>query len=168
MLSALLQLHLHYRLNIWLQWIWQIQLQDETRNIFLGYGVAYSRGLTVIVEESHPWQWAVKCVLVIRRDRVLETKRSFSTRHTRFEGKIRSILCYQALLRWSQRLLENANLYMHMINNIILQFLRVTVIVMFTSMFRFEIRANTYFECRYAEMPRSQTYCNSVILRFAW
>ena len=32
-LLALLQLHLHSRLNIWFQWIGQRQLQDETRNI---------------------------------------------------------------------------------------------------------------------------------------
>ena len=37
-LSALLQLHLHSRLNLWFQWIGQRQLQDETRNIisFIG------------------------------------------------------------------------------------------------------------------------------------
>ena len=33
LLSALLQLHLHSRLNTWLQLIGQMQLQDETRNI---------------------------------------------------------------------------------------------------------------------------------------
>ena len=32
-LSALLQLHLHSRLNTWLHWIGQRQLQDGTRNI---------------------------------------------------------------------------------------------------------------------------------------
>ena len=32
-LSALLQLHLHSRLDTWLQWIGQRQLQDKTRNI---------------------------------------------------------------------------------------------------------------------------------------
>ena len=32
-LSALLQLHLHSRLNTWLQWIGQIPLQDDARNI---------------------------------------------------------------------------------------------------------------------------------------
>ena len=31
--AALLQLHLHFRLNSWLQWIRQGQQQDETRNI---------------------------------------------------------------------------------------------------------------------------------------
>ena len=41
-LSALLQLHLHSRLNTWLQWIGQYQLQDETRNIkLLGFGAPY-------------------------------------------------------------------------------------------------------------------------------
>ena len=30
-LSALLQLHLHSRFNTWLQWIWQMELHDETR-----------------------------------------------------------------------------------------------------------------------------------------
>ena len=33
-LSALLQLHLHSRLNIWFQWIGQSQLQDKTINKF--------------------------------------------------------------------------------------------------------------------------------------
>ena len=32
-LSALLQLHLHSRLNIWIQWIGQRQPEDQTRNI---------------------------------------------------------------------------------------------------------------------------------------
>ena len=32
-LPALLRLHLHSRLNTWLQWIGQRQLQDETRNM---------------------------------------------------------------------------------------------------------------------------------------
>ena len=48
-LSALLQLHLHPRLNTWFQWIGQRQLQDETRNIsVLGFGVAYTRGWTFV------------------------------------------------------------------------------------------------------------------------
>ena len=48
-LSALLQLHLHSRLNIWLQWLRQRQLQDETRNIQLfGFGATYIRGMMVI------------------------------------------------------------------------------------------------------------------------
>ena len=47
-LSALLQLHLHSQLNTWLQWTWQRQLQDETRNIYvLGSGASYIRELTV-------------------------------------------------------------------------------------------------------------------------
>ena len=32
-LPALLQLHLHSWLNTWIQWIWQKQVQDKTRNI---------------------------------------------------------------------------------------------------------------------------------------
>ena len=43
-----LQLHLHSRLNTWLQWIGQRQLEDEMRNIeVLEVGVTYIRGLTV-------------------------------------------------------------------------------------------------------------------------
>ena len=42
--AALLQLHLHSRLNTWLQCIGQRQLQDKTRNIF---SAAYSRDFTV-------------------------------------------------------------------------------------------------------------------------
>ena len=47
-LSALLQLHLHSRLDIWLQGIRQRQSQDSTR-IFqvLGFGAPYIRDLTV-------------------------------------------------------------------------------------------------------------------------
>ena len=47
-LSALLQLHLHSRLKIWLQWIEQRQLQEETRNILaLGLGALYIRSFAV-------------------------------------------------------------------------------------------------------------------------
>ena len=49
-LSALLQLHLHFWLNTWFQWIGQRQLQDKTRVIqVLGFGVAY------IISNSHHW-----------------------------------------------------------------------------------------------------------------
>ena len=45
-MSALLQLHIHSRLNTWLQWIGQTQLQDEMSYIkVLWFGVAYIRGL---------------------------------------------------------------------------------------------------------------------------
>ena len=41
-LSTLLQLHLPFRLTIWLQWIGQRQLQDETgNNYILDFGVSY-------------------------------------------------------------------------------------------------------------------------------
>ena len=33
--QSLLQLHLHYWLNTWLQWIGHIHLQDQTRNIYV-------------------------------------------------------------------------------------------------------------------------------------
>ena len=45
--SEILILHLHSRLNTWLQWIGQGQLQDETRHIFL-FAVAYIRGFAVL------------------------------------------------------------------------------------------------------------------------
>ena len=49
-LSALFQLHLHFRLNVRLQKIGQRQLQDEKRNIkALGFGTSYTRGSTVLV-----------------------------------------------------------------------------------------------------------------------
>ena len=49
--AALLQLHLHSRLNTWFQWIEQRQLQDKTRNIqVLGFGATYIRVLTVCPE----------------------------------------------------------------------------------------------------------------------
>ena len=47
-LSALLQLHLRSRLNTWLQWFGQRQLQDKTWIIqVLGLGVTYIRDFTV-------------------------------------------------------------------------------------------------------------------------
>ena len=47
-LSALFQLHLHSLLNTWLQWIWQKQLQEETRSIYvLGLCASNIRGLLV-------------------------------------------------------------------------------------------------------------------------
>ena len=47
-LSALLQLHLHFWPNTWLQWIGQRQLQGEMRNIYiLGFCASYIRYLTV-------------------------------------------------------------------------------------------------------------------------
>ena len=53
-MSALLQLHLHSRLNTWLQWIGQRQLQDETRNIqSLWFGASYIRDLMVFTK----WNW---------------------------------------------------------------------------------------------------------------
>ena len=46
-LSALLQLHLHSRLNTWLQKVGQRRLQDETRIISaLGFGSSYIRDFT--------------------------------------------------------------------------------------------------------------------------
>ena len=48
-LSALLQLHPHLRLNIWLQWIAQRQLRDETRNIYvLEFRATSFKGLTIV------------------------------------------------------------------------------------------------------------------------
>ena len=41
------QLHLHSRLNTWIQWIGQIQLQYKTRKKKLWFGAAYVRCLTV-------------------------------------------------------------------------------------------------------------------------
>ena len=50
-MSALLQLHLHFRLNTWLQWIEQRQLQDKIRNIqVVGSGATYTRSFTVYAE----------------------------------------------------------------------------------------------------------------------
>ena len=47
-LSALLQLHLHSRLNTWLQRVGQRRLQDEMRIIsILGFGASYIRDFTV-------------------------------------------------------------------------------------------------------------------------
>ena len=52
-MSALLQLHLHSRLNTWLRYIAPRQLQNETRNNkVLRFGVAYIRGLMVLCRTS--------------------------------------------------------------------------------------------------------------------
>ena len=56
----LLQLHLHARLNTWLQWIGQRQLQEEMRNFEgLGFSVTYIRGLMAdqfwISTYKHGW-----------------------------------------------------------------------------------------------------------------
>ena len=49
-MPALLQLHLRSRLNTWLHWIEQRQLQDETRNIQIwGFGVPHIRDFMVIL-----------------------------------------------------------------------------------------------------------------------
>ena len=59
-LSALLQLHLHSRLNTWLHWIGQRQLQDETRNIQVwGLCASYIWDFTVIT-----LKWFIKKVIV--------------------------------------------------------------------------------------------------------
>ena len=56
-LLALLQLHLHSRLNIWLQRIQQRQSQDSTRIFYvLGFGVSYIRDLTVVPWLLMTWQ----------------------------------------------------------------------------------------------------------------
>ena len=48
-LSALLQLHLHARLDTWLQWTGQIQLQGETIIIsILGFGASYIRDFMAV------------------------------------------------------------------------------------------------------------------------
>ena len=58
-----LQLHLHSRLNIWLQWIVQRQLQNETGNIHvLRFGVTYIRDLTVAM--SHMGYEALPAAIV--------------------------------------------------------------------------------------------------------
>ena len=47
-MSALLQLYLQSRPKIWLQWIRQKQLQEETEYFYvLGFSATYIRGLTV-------------------------------------------------------------------------------------------------------------------------
>ena len=55
-LSALLQLHLHSRLNTWLWWIAQWQLQDETRNISVfGFDATYIRSFTAVLSQWIKW-----------------------------------------------------------------------------------------------------------------
>ena len=55
-LSALLQLHLQSRLNTWLQWIEQRQLQDEIRNIEVwGFSASYIRDCTVCTTRKLGW-----------------------------------------------------------------------------------------------------------------
>ena len=68
-LSALLQLHLHSRLNTWLWRISQRQLQDETRNIaVLWFGASYIRDLRVDYLRS--WHGWVTALLLPRSPRL--------------------------------------------------------------------------------------------------
>ena len=68
--SALLQLHHHSRLNTWLQWIGQRQLQDE-RSIFsvLGFEAPYIRGFTVYSVLMKCLQQAVNSIKISWNDR---------------------------------------------------------------------------------------------------
>ena len=61
LLSALLQLHLHSRLNTWVQWIGRRQLQDETH---LSFGVRASciRDFTVRYKTLLSWICFQKCL----------------------------------------------------------------------------------------------------------
>ena len=63
-IGALLQLHHHFRLNAWLQWIGQTQLQDETGNIYVLIICAiYIRGLTIVTFHSTPrWKEPTRAV----------------------------------------------------------------------------------------------------------
>ena len=76
-LSALLQLHLHSRLNNLLHWIEQRHVQDETRNIYIwGFCAPYIRYFTVLARPTPhitprnpdtkvlrscylPWTWGI-------------------------------------------------------------------------------------------------------------
>ena len=63
LISALLQLHLHPRLNTWIKWIEQSQLQDETRDIgVLGFGATNIKGLTVYCASLNTNR---PCILVV-------------------------------------------------------------------------------------------------------
>ena len=63
-MSALFKLHLHSRLDTWLQYTAQRQLQAETKNIEVSrFGAAYIRDLTVF------WQYIVSLFNTIARDR---------------------------------------------------------------------------------------------------
>ena len=67
-LSALLQLDLHSRLNIWLQGIRQRQPRDSTRTLWLlGFGASYIRDLTVYICILYDF-----CVVKWQRYTVLE------------------------------------------------------------------------------------------------
>ena len=57
-ISALLQLHLHSRLDTWLQWIGQRQLQDEARNMqVLEFSASYTRGLRFVYTHDDEWKY---------------------------------------------------------------------------------------------------------------
>ena len=70
-LSALLRLHLHSRLNSWLQWIGQRQLHDKTKNIYKFLDLVH-----LILEVWQyvgwsgyflPWMWisSIRAILVM-------------------------------------------------------------------------------------------------------
>ena len=57
-LSALLQLHLHSRLNTWLQYIVQRQLQAKTRNIqVLKFAASFIRDFTVLLMQQQTYTY---------------------------------------------------------------------------------------------------------------
>ena len=75
-LSVLLQLHLYFRLNTWLQWIGQRQLQGETKSIsFLKFGATYIRGFNVShwnpgtdgFPQERPIMWGLTFTLSLSR-----------------------------------------------------------------------------------------------------
>ena len=71
-----LQIHLHSRLNTWLQCIGQRQLQDKMRNIWiLGFDVTYIRGLTVVWSSSC---WKHHDTQIYKRDSY-ETHTTYTT-----------------------------------------------------------------------------------------
>ena len=68
------QLHLHSRLNTWLQWIGERYLQDETINLLvLGFGMYYrfevnletifARIVTLIIKQSHNFTYVTTAQL---------------------------------------------------------------------------------------------------------
>ena len=111
-LSALLQLH-HSRLNTWLQWIGQRQLQDETRNIeVLGFGAPYIRGFVVIKKlfffnhqatltltmADHSAAVTLHCTILV----ILDTSFEFVNQRTILvaENKEMVTITYMAYLWW--------------------------------------------------------------------
>ena len=107
-LSALLQLHFHARLDIWLQWVGQRQLQDDARIIsLLTFGASYIRDLTVCFKENACMSQVMIQVMILHRN-VLSNEDSYIGKYNAVTMVRRDHSGYE-LSQWEEALLCNAS-----------------------------------------------------------